>query len=272
MNTPFPDPSQRFTAIVLAEPSPASKPLQESYGVINKCLIQLDGETMLARILSALKAAPSIASIIVVCNEQNLDNRDLKTANASVTPASSEGPATSVAEAVTRLGLKAPLLITTGDHALLTTTIIETFIAMATRQECKNGSGIHIGVSAETTIKQDYPNIKRTWWRFADGGWSGCNLYAFTSHKALMTLPNFAKIYHYRKSPWKLIGTFSLKLMFAYHTGMLSLDKIAARLTRRFGVNIHFIRLPFAEAAIDGDKVEDLVLMEQVLRQRRNAA
>jgi CTP:molybdopterin cytidylyltransferase MocA len=46
----------------------------------------------------------------------------------------------------------------------------------------------------------------------------------------------------------------------------LSLDQAVAAAGRRIGVAAAAVKMPFAEAAIDVDKPEDLALADQILR------
>ena len=54
----------------------------------------------------------------------------------------------------------------------------------------------------------------------------------------------------------------------AYFTGRLTLEAALARISALAGARAGAVVLPVAEAAVDVDKPEDLVLVESILRQR----
>jgi len=50
-----------------------------------------------------------------------------------------------------------------------------------------------------------------------------------------------------------------------YLLGRLTLDQALAGLSRRMQLKVGVVQMPFAEAAVDVDKVEDWLLVESVL-------
>ncbi len=67
-----------------------------------------------------------------------------------------------------------PLLITTADHPLLSAEIVEAFCAGARA----SGADLAAGLAAAEVVREAYPEAARTWLRFADGSYSGANLFA----------------------------------------------------------------------------------------------
>jgi hypothetical protein len=57
-----------------------------------------------------------------------------------------------------------------------------------------------------------------------------------------------------------------------YLLGQLTLEQALNGLSQRMGLQAGVIQMPFAEAAIDVDKVEDLHLVESILAERRKRA
>ena len=57
-------------------------------------------------------------------------------------------------------------------------------------------------------------------------------------------------------------------MLLSYLAGLLTLEAALARLSRLAGAKAGVVVLPVAEAAVDVDKPEDLVLVEAILRGR----
>ena len=100
------------SAVILAGSRPGRDPFAQSVGVSHKALIELEGCTLLERVVTALRDA-GIERIAVSCSSGPVAELaiDLK---AEVIPSES-GPSGSVAAAFEKLG--PPLIVTTCDHA-----------------------------------------------------------------------------------------------------------------------------------------------------------
>jgi hypothetical protein len=244
-----------WTALVLAAGRP-DDPLALAEGVANKNLIDVHGRSVLQRVLDALDAAPSIGRVVVAIEDASL-LQDL-------TP--KPGAAMAGQRVVDTVGaglqqLGPPLLIVTGDHALLTPDMVEIFIAGAIKGE----AGVAAGLAAEEIIQSAYPDVRRTYLRFADGGFSGCNLFALLTSNATEALAFWQNVDRNRKRPWALIRSVDPWALALYTTGRLSLDRAMERLTKKIGVKAIAVRMPVAEAAIDVDKPDDLALVRTII-------
>ena len=78
----------------------------------------------------------------------------------------------SVARALAAAG--PPLLVTTGDHPLLTSGIVGHFLAAADA----SGTEVAVGLTSASEIRAHYPGSERTYLRFRGGAYSGANLFA----------------------------------------------------------------------------------------------
>ena len=166
-----------WTALVLAAGRP-DDPLATAEGVSNKTLIDVHGRSILQRVLDALAAAPSVGRVVVAIEDAKL-LADLSPRPEAAKAA--ERVVDTVAACLRQLG--PPLLIVTGDHALLTPSMVEEFLAGAVAA----GAGAAVGLAPATTIQAAYPNVRRTYLKFADDGYSGCNLFALASAHTSVT-------------------------------------------------------------------------------------
>src|SRR3546814_15937503 len=74
-----------------------------------------------------------------------------------------------------------------------------------------------------------------------------------------------------RKKPWRIAAVFGPVLLLGYLLRRLTLDEAMARISARLGVRVAAVTMPMAEAAIDVDKAEDLLLAGEILRNQGQA-
>ncbi|MFQ5535202.1 MAG: NTP transferase domain-containing protein [Sphingomonadales bacterium] len=267
MNSP-----QKFTAIVLAGSRRADDPVAVAAGVAHKALARVDGMTMLGRVLGALRHCEHIAKITVVAEDpndlgavENLD--DLARENVLATVEAAQTPSRSVLRAMRHGDARAPFLVVTADHALLTREMLDHFCAGAA------GAGdVAVGLAARTVLEAAYPKASRTYLSFSDDDYSGCNLFAMLTPDAIEAAEFWKRVESQRKKPWKLVRVFGIGNLFRYLFRRLDLERAMKQASGVIGLRVHAVRMPMAEAAIDVDKPEDLVLAEDILRKRRNSA
>ena len=81
---------------------------------------------------------------------------------------------------------------------------------------------------------------------------------------------NWPKLFVQRKKPWRLVRAFGLRPLLLYLLGRLPLDRAMREASKITGSTVRAVTMPFAEAAIDVDKPEDLVAVEKILAARRS--
>jgi hypothetical protein len=70
-----------------------------------------------------------------------------------------------------------------------------------------------------------------------------------------------------RKHPWRTIaGTVGPRSLIDYALGRLSLHTVLERLSRRLGVRVGAVLLPYAAAGLDVDTVADWELADRIAR------
>jgi GTP:adenosylcobinamide-phosphate guanylyltransferase len=260
----------RFTALVLAGSRGPSDPVAASAGLSHKALVPIAGRPMLLRVLDTLRQSPRIGRIAVCLDRPELTaalpelQRLVDGGVILITPAGPT-PSRSVLLGLERLGRPLPLLVTTGDHPLLTPAMVEHFLAAATGR----GADVAVAVATESVVQRAYPETRRTYVRLADGGVTGCNLFAFLGQDASRAAEFWTKVERYRKQPWRLFAAAGPVSLALFLLGRLDLDQAIARLGRRLGITGLAVRMPFAEAAIDVDKPADRDLAERILGARR---
>jgi hypothetical protein len=122
-----------------------------------------------------------------------------------------------------------------------------------------------VGLASHALVTRAYPDVRRTVIRFRDDNYQGCNLFAFLSAESRQVARFWMRIEQHRKHPLRLMGVLGWTTVLRYLGNRLSLDQTLAALSRRVQVRIGAVILPFAEAAIDIDKVSDWEFAERVL-------
>jgi 2-phospho-L-lactate guanylyltransferase (CobY/MobA/RfbA family) len=219
---------------------------------------------MLSYVLQAVRGVPEVARIFVCID----DATDLSAAADGIAfervpPAAS--PAASMAAALQAIDGQRPLLVTTADHPLLTTPMIRHFLDHAA-----NDADLSVGLAEAATVTAAFPEGKRTFYRLAGKGYSGCNLFLARRPGAGRVAEYWRRMESHRKKPLRLVREIGLGALIRYALGWLTLDSAFAHVSRLTGATIKPVILPFAEAATDVDKPADFVLVERLLKQRLN--
>jgi CTP:molybdopterin cytidylyltransferase MocA len=260
-----------FSALVLAGSRRGEgDPVARYRGVRHKCLATAGGLPLLVRVVRALLASPRIGEVLVSLDDPALLDQLPELAALRDTGrlrllTSAASLSRSVGDAFAASG--APLLVTTADHALLEPRMLEQFMAAAEA----SGADVAAGLVSAATITACYPETRRTYLRFRDGGWSGANLFALRTARAAQGIAFWARLERDRKHPWRLARALGPHFLLAYLLRIWTLDQAMARASRRLGLEAVAVPIPFAEAAIDVDKPADLDLVETILA-RRSAA
>ncbi|QIG46531.1 NTP transferase domain-containing protein [Nordella sp. HKS 07] len=254
-----------WNVVVLAAGRGPDDPMAKAYRVTHKCLVEVGGEKMLARVVRTLDAHPAVKSIGVVIETRELLVEALGPLAGKVSFLSPQESAARSALAAVKGDPQFPWLITTGDHPLLTTDMLDYFFTEAAGYDADLSAGL---ASAETILAR-FPEAKRTFLKFGRDRVSGCNLFALTSDRALAALAFWHDLEKNRKKPWRLIGAFGPVALLRFATGMLTLESAFALASRRLRLTARPVLMPFAEAAVDVDKPEDKELAEKILAERR---
>ena len=257
----------RFTALIMAGSRPGGDPMARAAGVSHKCLLPVEGTPMIRRVVSALLAAPSIGRILISIDAPGLLDSEFSGPERDRIGLleSAETPSLSALAAIEAAGgTGGPMLITTADHPLLEPALIERFC----REAEASGADIVAGLAPEQVIRTAFPESRRTYLRFRDGRFSGCNLFALLRPEGAEAIRLWRRVEKDRKRPWRIAKAFGLPMLLSYLVGWLTLEAALARLSRLAGAKAGVVVLPVAEAAVDVDKPEDLVLVEAILRGR----
>ena len=248
-----------WTAVVLAGSRPGRDRFAQQFGTDLKPLIPIAGEPMVCRPVRALLETKGIGKILVL--SQSPDRI------AAVLPRSrrikvqeSQG---TIAETIETLILKHvaafPMLVTTADHALLDSAMLAEFIREA------EGADVAVGVVERQSLMARLPQTKRTWVAFRGGAYSGANLFAFGSIKALAAIEQWRSVEQDRKKGWRVLSALGPTLLLGALLRMRTIDQTVAAMARRLGMSARVVALSNPLAAVDVDKPVDHAIVEAIL-------
>lgn len=243
--------SDGFTALILAGSRGGVDPVAAYAGVSHKALIMLDGQTLLARVAQALRTAGATRIAVSVSDEAV---GAAATALGLTVLTAASGPSHSIRDGIEALGT--PLIVTTADHALLQPEWIARFLADAPAD-----ADVCALLARQDAIEAAAPGTRRTYLRFADGAWSGCNLFHFATPRSVAALDLWAQVEADRKRPWRIVRRLGIGTLLRYLSGRLTLVAAIAHLGRLAGLNAAPVASPFGLAAVDVDKPADLELV-----------
>jgi len=259
-----------FCALVLAGERPGGNVLSRQLKLSSSVLVDVAGQTALYRVIDALKAAKRVKHG-VLCGPSTevfqLNNAIEEILSSSgyqwLSPES--GLSASAIKGLKKLR-QYPVLVTTGDHALLTSELIDEFCG-----KCEAvASDFVVGFVPHSLVKSAFPKSKRTVQKYADQPCCGTNLFSVMTPAGLRALEFWQSIEVQRKRPWKMAQKLGAGLLLRYLFGLLTLDEAFLKLSDRCGCKVSYVFMNDPSLAVDVDSLADRDLAEAILRSRRD--
>lgn len=248
-----------WTAVVLAGSRPGRDRFAEQFGTDLKALIPIAGEPMVCRPVRALLETKSIGKILVLSQSPERIAAVLPRSR-RIKVQESQG---TIAETIEGLILKHaagfPMLVTTADHALLDASMVAEFMKQAA------GADLAIGVVERQSLAARLPQTKRTWIAFRGGAYSGANLFAFGSIKALAGIEQWRSVEQDRKKGWRVLSALGPMLLLGALLRLRTIDQTVVAIARRLGMSARVVVLSNPLAAVDVDKPVDHAIVEAIL-------
>lgn len=252
-----------FDAIVLAGERNTQDPLLLDSGKPSKSLIEIAGVPMGVRVLEALNQAACIDTIRL-CGPQRealeTEPRLLSLIDQGVAQwhPPQPTPSTSAAAMLAQMPQSRPALLTTADHPLLRPEMIDHFC----EQSLASGADVTVGLAPYSLVRELFPDMKKTVSRFSDDEYCGCNLFSFMTPRGRIMADRWREVEQQRKSPLRVIKIIGWMAVLRYQLGIISLDGAMAMLSKRMGVRIAAVKMPFGDAGVDVDSVSDRDFVE----------
>lgn len=248
-----------MNAVVLAGgPQDAIALLQP--GAPNKAFVEIDGVTLIGRVLAALRASKRIARIVVVAPPAMRAHRDLTLADelrpdgVHITESLRNGIAGSDRDA--------DLLIAASDLPVLTPLAVDDFVSGVNAL----AADVVYGCVEEQAHLQRFPEVPHTWARMRDGTYCGGGLAAIKP-RVLPTLERFIeRLGAARKYPLRLASLFGWDMLARFALGRLSIAQAEARAAKILGAPVRALISPYPETAVNVDRSSDVPLAERLVR------
>ena len=120
-------------------------------------------------------------------------------------------------------------------------------------------------LAPEDRVRAAAPQTKRTYLRFQDGRYSGCNLFLLRNENALNVVHVWRKVEALRKQPWKIAAMLGPSFLIRYLLNWLTLDEAVLKLGKLAKVKAAAVRAHDGLAAVDVDKPSDLDLVRELV-------
>jgi GTP:adenosylcobinamide-phosphate guanylyltransferase len=263
----------KFAAIVLAGDRGQDDPVARASGVSCKALVPVGGRPMVLRVLDALEGSSAVASLLVCGSSSRLLGHSPELAGMIAAGKirwveNRSSPSLSAQAALSVLPDDNAVLVTTADHALLTSRMVDYFCA----ESAKTGCDVVAALARAEMVAAAFPEGRRTVTRLADGGYCGCNLFAFLTPRARKAAEFWRRVEEQRKHPLKIVRTLGLVAVLRYLFGRLTLGDGLARMSVLMDARAGAVWMPDAEAAVDVDNIEDWTLAEKFLARLQERA
>lgn len=262
--------ADRVTAIVLAADRQVPDAVAEEAGTRCKALAPVAGIPMLHRVLQALWDSTLVDRIILCGPPQDVIEATPELQERLRSPgiawvACAGSPSASALNGFAAIPPERATLLTTADHALLSPSMVRFFL----RQARAGNWDLAVAVAEHRAVLARFPGTRRTAIRLRGGPFCGCNLYAFLTPRGRRLAELWHRVEQERKRPWRIVARLlGWRSMVGYALGRLTLEQALQRLSRRLGVRIGAVVLPYPEAAVDVDTPADRHLAAAVLSER----
>lgn len=252
--------------VLAAQRRNALDPLAANFGLTHKCLVPLQDRPLIAHVLDVVASHPRVRTVAISVEtdafgevERAISGIAVNSAQLSLM-ASSDNLADSVSRAAAdHDGI---LLITTADNALLTHASIDAML------DTLRQSDAAIAMAPRSAVLHAHPSGQRRFYRFRDGEYSNCNLYALANVHALRAAEIFRGGGQFAKKTHRLITAFGLLNLILLRLRMISLDQAMRRISARFGVSISPVVLQDGSQAIDVDNDRTYAIVNEILAMR----
>jgi molybdopterin-guanine dinucleotide biosynthesis protein A len=248
-------------AVVLAG-GPADAVARLQPGAPNKAFVKIGGLALVERVLRALRDARCVGRIVVVAPAAAHDRAELALAD-ELRP-----DGTRITESL-RSGLAGlppgeKVLVVASDLPVLTPGAVDDFAARVAQLQ----ADVIYGCVEKRTHLASYPQVVHTWARMRDGVYCGGGITAIAP-RSLGLLERFIeRLGAARKSPLRLASLFGWDVLARYALGRLSVAQAEARATAILGAPVRALISPFAETAVNVDRVGDVALAEDLVAKR----
>lgn len=252
--------------ILAGQRSGTLDPVAAAAGVSHKCLVPVQGQSLIGRVLSTVESAlpespifVSIEDFDVLAGEPTVDRLlglgRLRIVKSDFNLVDSVRAASDVA------GF--PLLITTADNVLVSAEAIHALVA-----EGRRGSPVSaiLVMARKEDIEAAHSGGKGRYYEFRGGGYSNCNLFWLGDAVGLAAANTFRDGGQFLKVAGRMHRAFGLLNVLLFRAKLLTLNQAMRSISKRIGANVQALVLNDGRLAIDVDDQRSKEMVEELLR------
>ncbi|MEO6913467.1 MAG: nucleotidyltransferase family protein [Candidatus Baltobacteraceae bacterium] len=229
-------------------------------GTANKAFVEIVGKTLLERTLEALRAAPSVGRIIVVAPPTVHRDPALKLAD----ECRPDGTRIkhSLESGLRGLPPDDDVLVSTSDLPILTAIAIQDFIAQALAKD----ADLTYGCLEKRVHMARFPQVPHTWAHLRDGTYCGGGFITIKPRIYPQLAQFIEKLGRARKNPLALASLFGWDILLQFAVRRLTIAHAEDRASKLIGARVRAVISPYAETAVNVDRVSDIALAEELVR------
>ena len=229
-------------------------------GAPNKAFVRIDNLTLVGRVMTALRGSRAIGRIVVVAPPSVTGHPDL--ANADELRPDGARITESLRNGLAGFKPDDAVLIVASDMPVLTVEAVDDFIARLGALD----ADVVYGCVEKSTHLRSYPDVPHTWARMREGTFCGGGIVGIKP-RALPLLERFVeRLGAARKHPFRLASLFGWDMLARFAIAQLSIAAAEARASKILGAPVRALVSPYAETAVNVDRVSDVPLAERLVR------
>lgn len=250
-------------AVILTGSRDSHNPLLAGTGLHSKALLPIVEKPMLAYVLRAIAGSRFQPEINVSTSDPAVAG--LKMGIPFKTWPSEDQAVSSLLKSLERLPNAEWVLFVSGDHPLLTSEMIDYFVAEVMRRDLTFG----VAAVSRSEVNRYYPQSRRTYFEAKGDAYSGGNLFLVNRRKFHGSVAFMEMIDRNRKKPWKNLLRLNPITALRILLRLADIHEVAKAASGVFGCKTGIVEMPFAECCMDVDKPSDRDIAETILRRRQ---
>lgn len=248
-----------ITAVVLAG-GPRDALAARTPGAPNKAFVEIDGKTLVTRTLEALRSCAGIGRILVVAPATAREHPAL--ALADEWRPDGVRIRDSLASGLDSLPPNDDVLVSASDLPILSAEAIDDFLSRARA----SGADLTYACVERRVHLARFPDVPHTWARFCDGTYCGGGFITIKPRTYPSLARTIERLGRARKNPFALASLFGWDILAKFAFRRLTVAEAENRASRILGAPVRAVISPYAETAVNVDRVSDIALAEAYCR------
>jgi len=227
----------------------------------HKALLDLHGQSMIERVLAAVRECPEIGQVVVSCRPSGPIAEHLS-GRAELAEPEDATFLGGIREGFAQMPGVPRALLVTCDMPLLTTEAVSHFVQSANEHP---DADLVYGMVDVTLTRQAYPHNRRTAIRLKEGSYTASGLTVVSRRFVDYCGPLLMEAFHARKSKIAMAQLLGFSFLIRFALGMLSVKQVVARADELLQGKCVAVSIPFAECGFDVDSHHDLHAAREAL-------